>query len=81
MNQMKREAIIKKSQREIQKIEENVETKREDINKIQELENSLPKKGKTTPAQNDKIKNQIIDIMRDLANDPKLNPDDITEKS
>jgi predicted transcriptional regulator len=72
---------VKKSEREIVAIKEDVEHKKDDIGKLEGLEKALGETGSTTKAQDDMIKKEIAGIMRDLANDPNLDPPTVTKRS
>jgi predicted amino acid-binding ACT domain protein len=81
MEELKGDIRIKKSEREIKKIEDDVAVKKDDIGAIKDLENALGDSGETTKAQDELIKRQIAMIMRDLANDPTLDPPTVTKRS
>jgi predicted transcriptional regulator len=81
MYEMEQDIRVKKSEREIAAIKEDVEYKKDDIGKLKDLEGALSGTGATTKAQDDMIKKQIAMIMRDLANDPTLDPPSVSKRS
>jgi predicted transcriptional regulator len=81
MYEMEQDIRVKKSEREIAAIKEDVEYKKDDIGKLKDLEGALSGTGATTKAQDELIKKQIAMIMRDLANDPTLDPPSVTKRS
>merc|ERR1712194_729247 len=68
------------SKREIQKTENDIKHKQNDIDTIKNIENNLGTTGFTTAAQDKALMKQITAIMRDLANDPKLDPPTVTKR-
>lgn len=81
MNDEGRDALIKKSQREIAALEKDLEDKLDDIGLIDGILGKLPEEGLTTPRQDKQLARQIGDLMRDLANDQSLDPAIVTEDS
>merc|ERR1711935_772847 len=78
---MERDVRQQKSEREIISIKEDVKHKKDDVNKLKDLENQLGETGTTTKAQDEMVKKQITFLMRDLASDPKLDPPTVTKRS
>jgi Txe/YoeB family toxin of Txe-Axe toxin-antitoxin module len=62
-------------------IKEDVEAKKNDVIAIKDLENQLGDSGTTTKKQDELVKKQITLLMRDLANDPALDPPTVTKRS
>jgi predicted transcriptional regulator len=81
MQEMEGDIRIKKSEREIEQIKEDVKAKKDDVKGIKDLEDALGDSGTTTKKQDEMIKKQITLLMRDLANDPKLDPPIVTKRS
>ena len=81
MNGEGRGALIKKSQREIAALEKDLEDRIDDIGLIDGILGKLPQGGLTTPAQDKVLAGQIKELMRDLANEPSLDPSKVTEDS
>lgn len=48
---------------------------------LNDIEDLLPTRGKTTKEQDKEIAKSVRDIMQDLAHDPTLRPEDITEEN
>jgi predicted transcriptional regulator len=81
MDEMEQDVRVLKSEREINNLEKDIKAKTDDVNILQDLEDTLPKDGNTTKAQDEQIKKQITAIMRDLADDPKLEALTTTRRS
>ena len=81
MYEMEQDVRVKKSEREIAVLKEDIEHKKDDVKKLKDIEDALSGTGATTKAQDEMIKKQIAMIMRDLANDPKLDPPTVTKRS
>jgi predicted transcriptional regulator len=80
MDEVMAELAADIQQAKSQKAIKNIEDKMDDINVIKDLEKSLGTTGFTTKAQDDLVKEQIATIMRDLANDPTLDPPTVTKR-
>jgi predicted transcriptional regulator len=80
------DAIIAELEQEADIEEEELELlqeadiKHKDADMLKDFENSLPKTGNTTLAQNQELKKEITQIMRDLAKDPKLDPTKVNKR-
>jgi predicted transcriptional regulator len=81
MYELAQDVRIEKSERQIAVLKDDIKIKTNDVIKLKALEDSLPKTGKTTKAQDELVKKQIMRIMRDLADDPKLDPPTVTKRS
>jgi predicted transcriptional regulator len=66
--------------KKIDSLKKDVEHKIDDVNRLKDLENQLGESGATTKAQDEAVKKQITIIMRDLANDTKLEPLSTTKR-
>lgn len=71
-------AGVDKSQRDIDHLKAEVDIKKDDAGVIQGIIDGLPESGLTTPEQDAELKNKVTGLMRDLANDPKLDPNSVT---
>ena len=80
MDEMAEDVRAKESVREINVLKEDIAVKTNDVKVIKNLEDSLPRTGKTTKAQDEAVKKEVTTIMRDLANDPKLEPLSTTKR-
>merc|ERR1711935_209674 len=60
---------------------EDAEHKLKDVDMLKGFEDSLGNAKETTLAQNEELKKEIIQIMRDIAKDPKLEPSKVTKIS
>merc|ERR1711935_1068714 len=81
MEEMEQDIRVQKSERQIAAVKDDIKHKKDDIKGLKDLEDSLPQTGITTKAQDEAVKKQIVRIMRDLADDPKLDPLTITKRS
>jgi hypothetical protein len=75
---MLRDAIMKKSQREIQKLEDDVEGKKGAVDLISDIQRGLPASGPVPAKIKDKLKSQIEDLIKKISADPNLTPQDCT---
>jgi predicted transcriptional regulator len=80
MDEMAEDVAERKSERAINNLKEDIKAKTDDVNRIKDLENQLGESGTTTKAQDEAVKKQITILMRDLANDPKLEPLSTTKR-
>lgn len=71
-------AGVDKSQRDIDHLKAEVDIKKDDAGVIQGIIDGLPENGLTTPDQDAELKDKVTGLMRDLANDPKLDPNSVT---
>ena len=81
MYELAEDVQVQKSEVKIAAIKDDIKIKTGDIKVLKDLEDSLPKTGKTTKAIDEAVKKQITAIMRDLANDQKLDPPTVTKRS
>jgi predicted transcriptional regulator len=80
MYEMEQDAAKEKAEVAALKDTNRINHEQNDIKKLKNLENALGGEGLTTEDQDYAIMCEIRDIMRDLANDPKLNPVTVTKK-
>jgi predicted transcriptional regulator len=75
--ELEQEADIEEEELELL---QDADIKHKDTVMLKDFENSLSKTGKTTLAQNQELKKEITQIMRDLAKDPKLDPTKVNKR-
>ena len=80
MYEMEQDAAKEKAEVKAMQDTDKIHHEQNDINKLKKLEDALGGEGLTTEDQDYAIMCEIRDIMRDLANDPKLNPITVTAK-
>merc|ERR1711988_658869 len=78
---MDEDVKLKKSQREIMDSKDEVLHKKHDADMLKSLEDSLPETGLTTEKQDYAIMYEVVEIMRDLAQDESLDPERVTKIS
>merc|ERR1711953_1309207 len=72
INEMDEDVKFKRSQRDIMESKDEVVHKKHDADLLKSLEDSLPQTGLTTEKQDYAIKYEVVEIMRDLAQDQSL---------
>ena len=80
MYEMEQDAKKEKAEVKAMQDTDKIHHEEHDIEKLKNLEDALGGEGLTTEDQDYAIMCEIRDIMRDLANDPKLNPATVTAK-
>jgi hypothetical protein len=80
MYEMEQDAAKEKAEVAAMQDTDKIHHEEHDIDKLHKLEDALGGQGLTTEDQDYAIMCEIRDIMRDLANDPKLNPATVTAK-
>jgi len=81
INEMEQQASANKAIGEKQKeLNEDIEKKEHDKELLQDLLDDLPSSGKTTPAQNEAIKNNVIDMINDITGNPDLDISTLTKE-
>ena len=78
IHEMEEDVELKKSQREILESKDEAVHKKHDADLLKGLEKDLPMTGLTTEKQDYAIMYEVTEIMRDLAEDPRLDPDRVS---
>jgi hypothetical protein len=79
------DAVIAEIEEEVElekaeeKMLEDAEQELKDVGMLKDFEKTLGTDGETTPEQNKELMREITQIMRDLANDPELDPATVTK--
>merc|ERR1712013_582128 len=79
INEMDQDVEMKKSQREIMESKDEVLHKKHDADMLKSLEDSPPQTGLTTEKQDYAIMYEVVEIMRDLAQDQGLDPERVSK--
>jgi ABC-type transporter Mla subunit MlaD len=64
----------------IDNLEDEIGAKEEASKKVDDVSNNLPDSGETTPEQNKAVDDTVTDLMKDLLNDPNIDPDTVTRE-
>merc|ERR1711935_1004408 len=80
MYEMEQDAANEKAEVKALQNPDKIAHEKHDIDRLHKLEDALGGTGLTTEDQDYAIMCEIRDIMRDLANDPKLNPATVTKR-